>query len=95
MQTHHFGPTLRNVSTIGQGTWCIDEAERDTAMIALRCGLDLGLTHIDTAEYYGWGAAEKMVGEVIADRGTMSSWFPRSFPTMPRAARRSKRANGR
>ena len=37
-------------------------------MTALRRGLDLGLTHIDTAEYYGWGAAEKMVGEVIADR---------------------------
>jgi diketogulonate reductase-like aldo/keto reductase len=68
MPMHRFGPTLRNVPVIGQGTWFIDEAERDEAMAALRLGLDLGLTHIDTAEYYGWGAAEEMVGEAIAGR---------------------------
>jgi len=68
MRQHRFGPTLRNVPAIGQGTWFIDEAERDEAMAALRRGLDLGLTHVDTAEYYGWGAAEEMVGEAISGR---------------------------
>jgi diketogulonate reductase-like aldo/keto reductase len=68
MRMHRFGPTRRNVPVIGQGTWFIDEAGRDEAMAALRLGLDLGMTHIDTAEYYGWGAAEEMVGEAIAGR---------------------------
>ena len=39
-------------------------------MPSLPCGVasDLGMTHIDTAEYYGWGAAEKMVGKAIEGR---------------------------
>ncbi|SFB63694.1 Aldo/keto reductase [Rhizobium sp. NFR07] len=51
---------------IGQGTWYIDDAHRPTAIAALRCGLDLGMTHIDTAEMYG--DAEIVVGEAIAGR---------------------------
>lgn len=68
MQRHRFGPTPGDVSIIGQGTWFIDEADRDDAIDAIRRGLDLGMTHIDTAEYYGWGAAEDMVGEAISGR---------------------------
>jgi diketogulonate reductase-like aldo/keto reductase len=68
MQRHRFGPTKSDVSIIGQGTWFIDEADRHDAVAALRRGLDLGMTHIDTAEYYGWGAAEEMVGEAILGR---------------------------
>jgi len=49
---------------IGQGTWYIDNADRRSAIAALRRGLDLGLTHIDTAEMYGSGAAEEVVAEV-------------------------------
>ena len=63
-----FGPTGRDVSVIGQGTWNVptrgeraDEAER-----ALRRGVELGMVHIDTAEMYGDGAAERLVGEAIA-----------------------------
>ena len=46
------------VSAIGQGTW---EMERDRAasVRALRRGLDLGLTHVDTAEMYGSGAVAR------------------------------------
>ncbi len=51
---------------IGQGTWYIDEAHRPTAVGALRRGLDLGMTHIDTAEMYG--DAEEVVGDAIAGR---------------------------
>lgn len=63
-----FGSTKRYVARIGQGTWFIEEAGRDTAIAALRRGLDLGMNHIDTAELYGGGAAEEFVGEAIAGR---------------------------
>jgi diketogulonate reductase-like aldo/keto reductase len=61
-----FGPTGREVPVIGQGTWSIDRGLRATAVAALRRGLDLGLTHIDTAEMYG--GAEEIVGGAIAGR---------------------------
>jgi diketogulonate reductase-like aldo/keto reductase len=48
------------------GTWFIDRGRRATAVSALRRGLDLGLTHIDTAEMYG--SAEEIVGDAIAGR---------------------------
>ena len=38
------------------------------AVAALKKGLDLGMTHVDTAEMYGSGAAEEVVGEAIAGR---------------------------
>jgi diketogulonate reductase-like aldo/keto reductase len=66
MQHHPFGPTGRDVSTIGQGTWYIDRGDRPRAVAALRRGLDLGLTHIDTAEMYG--DAELVVGDAIEER---------------------------
>jgi diketogulonate reductase-like aldo/keto reductase len=63
-----FGPTRRCVAAVGQGSWKIDDLSADAALAALRRGLDLGLTHIDTAEMYGGGAAETLVGAAIADR---------------------------
>ncbi len=68
MQRHPFGSTRRQVAAIGQGTWHIETAERRSAIAALRRGLDLGMTHIDTAEMYGSGAAEEIVAEAIAGR---------------------------
>ena len=55
---------------LGLGTWRIGERARDRAkeVDALRLGLDLGMSLIDTAEMYGDGAAEKVVGEAIAGR---------------------------
>lgn len=61
-----FGTVQRDLAVIGQGTWYIDDAHRPTAVAALRRGLDLGMTHIDTAEMYG--DAELVVGEAIAGR---------------------------
>jgi diketogulonate reductase-like aldo/keto reductase len=58
-----FGATGRQVPVIGQGTW---QLEKRAACEALRRGLDLGMTHLDTAEMYG--AAEDIVGEAIAGR---------------------------
>lgn len=66
MQRHQFGPTGREVSRIGQGTWRLDEADRATAVATLRRGLELGMTHIDTAELYG--DAELVVAEAVAGR---------------------------
>jgi diketogulonate reductase-like aldo/keto reductase len=63
-----FGSTKREVAVIGQGTWNIEQADSGSAIGALRRGLDLGMTHIDTAEMYGSGAAETLVGEAIAGR---------------------------
>ena len=68
MELRLFGSTKRFVARIGQGTWFIEDAHRDIAIAALRRGLDLGMTHIDTAELYGNGAAEELVGEAIAGR---------------------------
>jgi len=66
MERRRFGFTQRDVPVIGQGTWYIDSRERALAIAALRRGLDLGMTHIDTAEMYG--NAEEIVGEAIAGR---------------------------
>jgi diketogulonate reductase-like aldo/keto reductase len=55
------------VAVIGQGTWN-SERDRASAVTALRRGLDLGMTHIDTAEMYGSGAAEELIAEAIAGR---------------------------
>src|ERR1700736_942269 len=68
MEQRSFGPSGRRVPVIGQGTWYIETAERKRAIAALRLGLDLGMTHVDTAEMYGSGEAEEIVGEAIAGR---------------------------
>ncbi len=53
---------------MGQGSWKIEDSSASAAVAALRRGLDLGLTHIDTAEMYGSGAAERIIAEAIAGR---------------------------
>jgi diketogulonate reductase-like aldo/keto reductase len=70
MERRRFGSTKREVAVIGQGTWDVekDQGGAVAAIAALRRGLDLGMTHIDTAEMYGAGAAEEIVGEAIAGR---------------------------
>lgn len=53
---------------IGQGTWHMgdDPTKREQEIAALRTGIDLGMTLIDTAEMYGSGRSEHLVGEAIA-----------------------------
>jgi diketogulonate reductase-like aldo/keto reductase len=68
MATHLFGPTGRDVPAIGQGSWYIERGDRTEAVAALRRGLNLGLTHLDTAEMYGDGRSEAIIGEAIAGR---------------------------
>lgn len=68
MQHRQFGSRGSKVAVIGQGTWYDDGQDRASAISALRRGLDLGLHHIDTAEMYGSGLAEEIVGDAIAGR---------------------------
>jgi hypothetical protein len=68
VQKRRFSPLQREVSIIGQGTWYIEEGDPASAIAALRRGIDLGMNHIDTAEMYGAGAAEELVGDAIAGR---------------------------
>jgi diketogulonate reductase-like aldo/keto reductase len=63
-----FGTTGRAVACVGQGTWKIEASAAAGAVAALRRGLDLGLTHIDTAEMYGSGTSEKIISQAIAGR---------------------------
>ncbi len=61
-------PSGEAVPALGQGTWQMaeDPSRRKQEIEALRLGIELGMTLIDTAEMYGEGAAEELVGEAIA-----------------------------
>src|SRR5262249_10291300 len=60
------GPLPDEVPIVGQGTWQMAEGRRNaTEIAALRAGIARGLTHIDTAELYGSGAAEELIAEAI------------------------------
>ena len=63
-------PSGQAVPALGQGTWYMgeDSAQRRFEIEALRCGIDLGMTLIDTAEMYADGEAEDVVGEAVAGR---------------------------
>ena len=64
MRTQKFGAPGPLVPVIGQGTWYIDRGDRKAAIAALRRGIELGMTHIDTAEMYG--DAELIIADAIA-----------------------------
>jgi len=53
LRKQKFGSGGSDVTIIGQGTWYIDRGDRRAAVTALRRGIELGMTHIDTAEMYG------------------------------------------
>jgi diketogulonate reductase-like aldo/keto reductase len=63
-------PSGRKIPIIGQGTWRMGEktSHKQAEIAALRLGIDLGMTLIDTAEMYGEGGAEKVVAEAIFGR---------------------------
>jgi diketogulonate reductase-like aldo/keto reductase len=69
MRARLFGNTSHDVPVIGQGTWNFPTrgARIEEAKAALHAGIELGMTHIDTAEMYGDGRSEEIVGEAIAD----------------------------
>jgi diketogulonate reductase-like aldo/keto reductase len=66
VQTRPFGSTNVGVPVVGLGTWQMEHDDRESAVRAIRHAIDRGMTHIDTAEIYGRGAVEEIVGEAIA-----------------------------
>ncbi|MFE2297062.1 aldo/keto reductase [Streptomyces sp. NPDC059445] len=63
-------PSGEEIAALGQGTWYLgeDPGRREQEIAALRLGVDLGMTVVDTAEMYGDGAAEELVGEALRGR---------------------------
>jgi diketogulonate reductase-like aldo/keto reductase len=63
-------PSGETIPALGMGTWHLGEGRHppEVELDALRTGLDLGMTLIDTAELYGDGASERLVGRAIAGR---------------------------
>src|SRR6185295_29297 len=65
MDSRPFGDPSRLVPVLGQGTWMMEQDDRPAAIAALRRGIDLGMTHLDTAEMYGSGKVEALLGEAL------------------------------
>ena len=83
-------PFIDNLPPLGQGTWRVgeDPGRRAAEVAALRLGLDLGLSLVDTAEMYGSGGAEEVVGEGlqgVRDEVVIASKL-QAGPRMRRAA---------
>ncbi|HEY8146211.1 MAG TPA: aldo/keto reductase [Kofleriaceae bacterium] len=65
MRALSFGPTGREIPVIGYGTWQLEQDDRGAAIAAIRRAVELGATHIDTAELYGRGRVEEMLAEAL------------------------------
>ncbi len=105
MRKVELGKTGEKISILGQGTWGIKSRKGkdyyESWKNSLRRGIDLGLTHIDTAEIYGFGTSEKVVGDLISeynrdDLFITSKLFPMhmSLRTMKKAASKSLKRLG-
>ncbi len=105
MRKVELGNTGEKIPILGQGTWGIKsrkgEDYYETWKNSLRRGIELGLTHIDTAEVYGFGTSEKVVGDLISeynrdDLFITSKLFPMhmSLRTMKKAASKSLKRLG-
>ena len=68
MRTRPFGSSGISVPALGLGTWNMERDDRRAAIAAIQRAIDLGLTHVDTAEMYGSGKVESLVGEALAGR---------------------------
>ena len=75
-------PSGETVTALGMGTWCMGETPglRAQELATLRRGLDLGCTLIDTAEMYGEGQAEELVGEAVQGRRDEAFLVSKVYP---------------
>ena len=71
---------------LGVGTWRIGERvrDRDREIASIRLALDLGMTLIDTAEMYGEGSAEELLGAAIAGRRDEVFLVSKVYPRLAR-----------
>src|SRR5262245_54153140 len=65
VEPRRFGPLAASVPVVGIGTWKMEYDDRAAAIAAIRRAVELGMTHVDTAELYGSGRVETMVGEAL------------------------------
>jgi diketogulonate reductase-like aldo/keto reductase len=90
-------PDGEHVPVLGQGTWRMGENKRKQTdeVAALRLGIELGMTLIDTAEMYGEGGAEKVVADAIEDQRDRIFIVTKAYPhnatrtELPKACERS------
>ncbi|WP_437707320.1 aldo/keto reductase [Sorangium sp. So ce448] len=68
MEQRALGSTGVEIPVVGQGTWQMEMDDEAACIDAIRRGIDAGMTHIDTAEMYGSGAVEALVGKAITGR---------------------------
>jgi len=68
VKQRELGRSGETIAVIGQGTWELEVADEKEATRALLAGLELGMTHVDTAEMYGDGRVEERLGRVLAGR---------------------------
>ena len=105
MRKVELGNTGEQIPVLGQGTWGIKSRKGkdyyESWKNSLRQGIELDMTHIDTAEVYGFGTSEKVVGGIISeynrdDLFITSKLSPRhlSFRTMKKAASKSLKRLG-
>ncbi|MFW9874816.1 MAG: aldo/keto reductase [Candidatus Thorarchaeota archaeon] len=109
MRYVELGKTGEKIPVLGQGLWGVSRLKGffkgsnyyEIIKSALRKGIELGMTHIDTAEFYGLGKAEKVLGELIKEypRDNLfitSKLFPIHFRknSMKKAAIRSLKRLG-
>jgi len=82
-------PGGEKVPCLGQGTWMMGERRdsREAEIAALRAGIDLGMTLIDTAEMYGEGASETLIGEAVAGRRDELFLVSKAYPQNASLAR--------
>lgn len=73
-------PAGEEIAALGQGTWELEKSPRADGVRALRFGLDLGMTLIDTAEMYGEGKVEEIVGEAIRGRREEVFLVTKAYP---------------
>jgi diketogulonate reductase-like aldo/keto reductase len=75
-------PDGETVPALGQGTWMMGERHdrRDAEIAALRAGVALGMTLIDTAEMYGDGASETLIGEALGDERDQLFLVSKAYP---------------
>src|SRR5258707_1767247 len=75
-------PSGEKIPALGQGTWNMGDSRETRAeeIATLQLGLDLGLKLIDTAEMYGEGKAEELIGEAIAGRRDEAFLVSKVYP---------------
>ena len=73
METRTLGRTGRQVSVVGLGCWQLGAdwgaVSEEQALDVLRAALDAGVTFLDTADVYGDGRSERLIGRLLAERG--------------------------